>query len=157
QPAGGKPAPAKVAYVPHIRPLLQKYCNNCHGGTKPRADLNLEILSDEPAALKQKEIWQKVSDMLRSGEMPPDKKPRPTAEEHDAILHWIDQDVFKVDCNLPVDPGKITLRRLNKSEYNNTIRDLFGIDIQPANEFPDDDVGYGFDNIGDVLTLSPLH
>src|SRR3954467_15471979 len=62
----------------------------------------------------------------------------------------------KLDCGKESDPGRITIRRLNRSEYNNTIRDLFGIDFKPAEDFPSDDVGYGFDNIGDVLTLPPI-
>src|SRR5262249_20588498 len=139
-----KPTVAKVTYAQHIRPLLVKYCTKCHGGTEPSAGLNLDVLTDEASALKKKDLWQKGSDMLRAGEMPPPKKPRPSAEEHDSILQWIDQDVYKVDCNLPADPGRVTLRRLNKAEYNNTVRDLFGLDLQPANDFPDDDVGYGF-------------
>src|SRR3954467_13487407 len=62
----------------------------------------------------------------------------------------------KLDCGKESDPGRITIRRLNRSEYNNTIRDLFGIDFRPADDFPSDDVGYGFDSIGDVLTLPPI-
>src|SRR5690242_9783556 len=90
--AQAKDGPAKVTYAKNIYPLLQKYCTKCHGGTKPSADLNLDILNDEASALKQKDLWQKVADMLRAGEMPPPKKPRPNAAEHDTILHWIDQD-----------------------------------------------------------------
>ena len=62
----------------------------------------------------------------------------------------------KSACTTPADPGRVTLRRLNRVEYNNTIRDLLGVDIQPADDFPADDIGYGFDNIGDVLAVSPL-
>ncbi len=64
--------------------------------------------------------------------------------------------VSKAGCVLTPDPGRVTLRRLNRVEYNNTIRDLFGVDFRPADDFPSDDVGYGFDNIGDVLSLPPL-
>src|SRR5262249_19009088 len=71
-------------------------------------------------------------------------------------LAWIDARFGAVDCTKQRDPGRVTIRRLNRAEYNNTIRDLVGIDFQPADDFPADDVGYGFDNIGDVLSLPPL-
>ncbi len=88
--------------------------------------------------------------------MPPPGKPRPNADELDTINAWLDAVVFQMDCNGLKDPGRVTIRRLNRAEYNNTIRDLVGISFQPANDFPQDDVGYGFDNIGDVLSLPPL-
>ena len=69
---------------------------------------------------------------------------------------WIDALATKVDCGPARDPGRVTIRRLNRAEYNNTIRDLVGVDFQPADDFPSDDVGYGFDNIGDVLTMPPI-
>ena len=75
------------------------------------------------------------------------------------LVEFIDAELAKFDCSdpaVPVNPGSVTLRRLNRSEYNNTIRDLFGVDYQPAADFPNDEVGYGFDNIGDVLSLSPI-
>src|SRR5881409_3412634 len=87
--------------------------------------------------------------------MPPEKKPQPTPEERELIAAWIQSEIFKCDCDHP-DPGRVTIRRLNRAEYNNTIRDLVGIDFRPADDFPSDDVGYGFDNIGDVLSLPPV-
>src|SRR5688572_9022348 len=87
--------------------------------------------------------------------MPPEKKPQPTPEERELITDWIQSEIFKCDCDHP-DPGRVTIRRLNRAEYNNTIRDLVGVNFQPADDFPPDDSGYGFDNIGDVLTLPPV-
>ena len=69
---------------------------------------------------------------------------------------WLSDRINSIDCDLINDPGRVTIRRLNRLEYNNTIRDLFGIDFKPADDFPSDDVGEGFDNIGDVLSLPPL-
>ena len=95
--------------------------------------------------------------MLGSGSMPPaDHDPKPTADETAVLLKWIDQAVFDLDCGRAHDPGHVTIRRLNRAEYNNTIRDLVGIGLKPADDFPSDDVGNGFDNMGDVLSLSPL-
>ncbi len=88
--------------------------------------------------------------------MPPEDKLQPTAIERDLLLTFLDQRLATVDCTKGRDPGRVTIRRLNRTEYNNTIRDLVGINFQPADDFPSDDVGYGFDNIGDVLTVSPL-
>ena len=87
--------------------------------------------------------------------MPPDGKTQPTQAERDRITGWIDRELFKIDPAHP-DPGRVTIHRLNRAEYNNTIRDLTGVDFRPADDFPPDDSGYGFDNIGDVLSLPPL-
>ena len=146
----------KISYSKDIQPMMAKYCTKCHGGERPRGELALDTFKNDKDALADKELWQKVARVIRSGEMPPENKAKPSLKDQDKLLEWIDLEVNKVDCNLPPDPGQVTIRRLNKSEYNNTIRDLTGVDFQPADDFPDDDIGEGFDNIGDVLTLSPL-
>ena len=87
--------------------------------------------------------------------MPPSGRARPSPAELAAIDEWLDAEVFR--CSSPdADPGRVTMRRLNRAEYNNTIRDLFGLDLRLADAFPADDVGYGFDNIGDVLSIPPI-
>ena len=93
--------------------------------------------------------------MLRAGMMPPKGKRRPSAEEISQIEKWIKYSAFGIDPQHP-DPGRVTLRRLNRTEYRNTIRDLMGVDFNAVGEFPPDDTGHGFDNISAVLTLSPL-
>ncbi len=95
--------------------------------------------------------------MLETGAMPPAEHPtRPNDAEVAALLRGINQAVFDDDCGKSHDPGHVTIRRLNRAEYNNTIRDLLGVSLRPADEFPSDDVGNGFDNQGDVLSISPL-
>src|SRR4029077_7624919 len=101
------------------------------------------------------ETWEKIMQNVRGHVMPPEKKPQPTPNESDRIVQWIEREVFKCDCAHP-DPGRVTLHRLNRAEYNNTIRDLVGVNFQPADDFPADDSGYGFDNIGDVLSVPPV-
>ena len=97
-----------------------------------------------------------VLENVRSGDMPPDDEDKqPTLDERERIMKWIELVVFAIDPDHP-DPGRVTIRRLNRAEYNNTIRDLVGVDFQPADDFPADDSGYGFDNIGDVLSLPPV-
>ena len=88
--------------------------------------------------------------------MPPDDRPQPSEAESTRLTQYLESLLSKASCKTTQDPGRVTLRRLNREEYNNTIRDLVGVDFRPADDFPSDDVGYGFDNIGDVLTLPPL-
>ncbi|MBM3847342.1 MAG: DUF1587 domain-containing protein, partial [Verrucomicrobia bacterium] len=88
--------------------------------------------------------------------MPPAKKKnQPSPDERAMMVRWIEDELFPVDCNNP-DPGRVTIRRLNRVEYNHTLRDLLGVDFKPAEDFPQDDVGHGFDNIGDVLSMPPV-
>jgi hypothetical protein len=95
-------------------------------------------------------------EMLQSSAMPPDDKPQPTDEQRKNVIAWIEKTIYHLDCDNAPDPGRVTIRRLNRAEYNNTIRDLLGITFRPADDFPSDDVGSGFDNQGDVLSLQPL-
>src|SRR5207237_4414353 len=93
---------------------------------------------------------------LQTGAMPPMRMPRPNASEMKEVTRWIEGEFDRVDRLAKPDPGRITARRLNRTEYNNTVRDLLGLDLRPADDFPQDDSGYGFDNIADVLSLSPV-
>ena len=145
---------ATVTYEDNVKPLLQHYCYTCHG-EKKKGDLDLRVFADEPSVKKSADVFEKVLDNLEKQEMPPEGKPQPTKSERALITHWIEASVLGCDCEHP-DPGRVTIRRLNRAEYNNTIRDLTGVNFQPAEDFPLDDVGYGFDNIGDVLSLSPM-
>ena len=148
-------AAGTASYEKDIQPLIQKYCVDCHGPTRPKADLNLSLFTNEAAVRAARPTWERVLHALQKREMPPEKKPQPTELEHDQIASWIQSELFTVDCENP-DPGRVTIRRLNRTEYNNTIRDLVGVDFQPADDFPADDAGYGFDNIGDALSLPPV-
>src|SRR5579872_4553903 len=161
--AGGEePAPKPVAadapavsFVKDVQPLLAKYCSECHGAEKPKGGLALAAFRDERGALARRDVWQRVAENLSAEAMPPEGKPQPEQNERGLILRWIESRVLKVDCTR-IDPGRVTIRRLNRTEYNNTVRDLLGVDIHPADDFPSDDVGYGFDHIGDVLSMPPV-
>src|SRR5688572_19802563 len=143
---------AEAAYTSEIKPLLTTYCVKCHGGEKTKGDLNLANYKNGAQALGARTVWGKVATELHHGEMPPEKEKQPTADERKTITTWI-ASLRRLD---PPDPGRVTFRRLNRAEYNNTVRDLLGLDAKPAADFPPDDVGDGFDNIADVLSLSPL-
>jgi len=150
-------ATAMTGFRKQVAPFFKKYCYDCHGSIVQEAGLDLENLKDEQSVFSSRKQWEKIFRMVRTGAMPPeDHEPRPTEKERSRIAEWIDTSIFYIDCRLVDNPGRVTIRRLNRAEYNNTIRDLIGVDFQPAKDFPSDDVGYGFDNIGDVLSLPPL-
>jgi hypothetical protein len=153
-PTGGEDAAARFAK--EVTPFLSKHCYACHGNGKRKADLALDAFRDEQAIQENRDVLENVLDMVRSGEMPPRPRPRPKGAETEAALGALDDILAQYDCSGPRNVGRVTIRRLNRAEYNNTIRDLLGVDFKPAADFPNDDVGYGFDNIGDVLSLSPL-
>ncbi len=154
--AAAKAAPvASAEFETQVAPLIRKYCIACHSGPNPSGGVNVDKEKTTAAVIKNRSNWENVSRNIADSHMPPASAPQPTAVERDRMAGWIDSTFTKADCELH-DPGRVTLRRLNREEYNNTVRDLFGVDIRPADSFPTDDVGYGFDNIGDVLSLSPL-
>jgi len=137
-----------------VQPLLQTYCYECHGDGNSKGDLAFDELTSTNEILDH-ELWSKVLKNVRSGLMPAGKAPHPTAAEQKVLEDWIKFQAFGIDPKNP-DPGRVTLRRLNRVEYRNTIRDLMGVDYNTDVEFPPDDTGYGFDDIGDVLTVSPM-
>lgn len=149
-------AASNTAVEKVIVPFINKHCVQCHGPKKKNADLTLHNYQDEKAILKDRKKWYSVMQMVHTGEMPPEKQPRPDLKDTEGFLKAINDIFIAADQSGKRDPGQVTMRRLNRAEYNNTIRDLVGIDFKPAEDFPSDDVGYGFDNIGDVLTISPL-
>ena len=140
------------------RPFLEKYCIACHGGKEPKADMSLESYRDTSAVVRQRKVFENVQKMIVAGEMPPKdtKRPRPTVAEAETFVTLVKTVFDHADRNAKPDPGRVTMRRLNRVEYRNTIRDLIGVEFDPTEDFPSDDIGHGFDNIGDVLTLSPV-
>jgi hypothetical protein len=149
------PPEKKPSFMADVMPFLVKNCYGCHGNGKARGDLALDKFKSD-SLQRDRKLWENVLHMVRSGEMPPKEKPRPDGKTVEAFLRSLDGLLADFDCTGTRNVGRVTLHRLNKSEYNNTIRDLIGVDFHPAADFPNDDVGYGFDNIGDVLSMSPL-
>jgi hypothetical protein len=149
------PAADSGTYLKDIRPMLETYCFSCHNAEKKKGDLNLAAIATEEAAQRSIKLWRGVIEQVHSHDMPPDNaKKQPSAEEREKLLAAI-KNLKRYDG--PLDPGRVTIRRLNRTEYDYTIRDLMGVDLRTARaSFPSDDVGEGFDNIGDVLSLPPL-
>ena len=146
---------AAVTFEKNVRPLIQKFCVACHSGKAAQGGVSLAEYSTRAQVLKKRDIWEKVSTNVSAGHMPPPNMPQPTRSQRELIADWIDSTLSQEDCALE-DPGRVTMRRLNRAEYNNTIRDLVGLDLKLSESFPSDDVGYGFDNVGDVLSISPI-
>jgi mono/diheme cytochrome c family protein len=153
-----RPAPGAPAYATQVAPLVEKYCVSCHSPTKKKGGLDLTPYQaqDTDALLRHLHVFQDLAERVESRDMPPDDQPQPTEAEIEALLGWVDWATGRVAAAGVRDPGRVTIRRLNRAEYNNTVRDLLGVNLNPAQDFPSDDVGYGFDNIGDVLTLPPV-
>jgi mono/diheme cytochrome c family protein len=148
---------AKDSFSQELKPIFAKYCVSCHGGAKPKAHLALDAFKDEESILKNAELLDKIQEKIRAREMPPQNKPQPNETERKLLTRWVEAKLAKLSqSGGQRDPGRVTIRRLNRVEYNNTIRDLVGIDFHAADDFPSDDVGYGFDNIGDVLSMAPI-
>ena len=148
--------PDRATFDTVVRPFLEKTCTDCHNDRRQKGGVNLERHQLAGALAAHPEEFETVLLKLRTGEMPPEDEERPDPKEVEVVTRWIEQEFLRLERITPPDPGRVTARRLNRTEYNNTVRDLFGVDIRPADDFPQDDAGYGFDNIGDVLSLSPV-
>jgi mono/diheme cytochrome c family protein len=138
-----------------VEPILIDHCYGCHAGGIDKGGVAFDAFDSDEAVLADRELWAKALKNVRAGLMPPAGKPRPSAEEVATLADWVKRGALGLDPADP-DPGRVTLRRLNRAEYAHTIRDLMGVEFLADVEFPPDDTGYGFDNIGDVLNVSPL-
>ena len=145
-PAVSTPNLASADYRDRVQPFFARNCSSCHNDKLKTGDLSLEHPGADPV------LWRKVLDRLSTGRMPPPGTPRPDTAAVKFVTGWIEKAFPQEAPN----PGHVTAHRLNRAEYNNTIRDLLGVSIHPADEFPLDDAGYGFDSIADVLSVSPL-
>ena len=154
-PAAGLGAePALELFSREIQPVLKEYCYDCHGNGIAKGGVTLDDFADAKE-LKDHTLWLRALKNVRAGIMPPMDEPRLPAAETAKLVEWIKRQAFELDPAKP-DPGRVTVRRLNRTEYRNTVRDLTGVEFDTKFAFPADDAGHGFDNIGDVLTVSPL-
>jgi hypothetical protein len=140
-----------LALAQDPRALLDAHCVSCHGATKQKGKVDLRAPLDRDAGL-----WSRALAQLRGRSMPPEDEPQPTEADRESLAAALEAAVDRIDAKLPPDAGRPVLRRLNRAEYTNSVRDLFGIDLRPAEDFPADDVHEGFDTVGEVLSLPPL-
>ncbi len=148
-----------AANFAEIRPQLEKYCYECHGDKKQKGGVNLAKVKGIEDVQHDPAQWEDVLQELRDGEMPPKMaKEQLAPDQRDKLMAWVERTLDSLDAGAQVrDPGRVTLHRLNRVEYNNTIRDLLDVDLRPADQFPADGVGGGgFDNNADTLFLPPL-
>src|ERR1700724_3849866 len=140
-----------AAEAPDVFAFVEKSCVGCHNATVKSGDVDLKALETEKTFAEDREIWEKVVEKLQTGKMPPPGTPRPPVATTAAVTGWLQSEFDRQDRMVRPDAGHVTARRLNRAEYNNTIRDLLGIDIRPADNFPADTAAYGFDNNSDAL------
>lgn len=156
--AAAKPpamADAGSLYHKEIQPLLAQYCFDCHGDGAKKGNMSLDEFKDDADLLSHKGQWLSVIKNIRAGVMPPPGKPQPTEAQQRQLADWVKYGAFGIDRNDP-DPGRVTIHRLNRLEYRNTISQLLGVDYNTDDEFPPDGAGLGLDNIADLLTMSPM-
>lgn len=143
-------------YEQDLLPFIRKYCADCHGNGAQEGDFSLDRYADLNSLHRDRAIWTKLLKLVELESMPPSSADQPSPQERAKVVAWLNHELFFVDCSQLQSPGRVTIRRLNRTEYNNTVNSLLGIQFKPADNFPSDDVGHGFDNIADVLTVPPL-
>ena len=144
-------SPDAATFTKSVQPFFARNCYACHNSKLSTSGLNLEVYSSASSLSQDRSESEKILKKLRAGEMPPRTSPRPNEAELKLVTNWIELELdgHKSDT-------RVMARRLNRVEYNNTVRDLLGVDVQPADDFPQDDSAYGFDNIARALSVSPL-
>ena len=147
---------AADSFTTELVPLLRTFCYDCHGQSDGEGGVSLAADDSPEKIAASRGHWMRAAAQVRLGTMPPaDGEPMDPASRA-SLADLIDRYATSVNCEANPNAGKVAMRRLNRTEYRNTILDLVGVDYAPAADFPADDVGYGFDNIGDVLSLPPL-
>jgi len=160
-PAAGRvtarPPETLAMFHTAVRPILEKHCYDCHGNGISKGGVTLDAFASDAEVTARPELWHAVLRNVQAGLMPAHEEgvARPSPEELRTLAGWIKYGALGIDPADP-DPGHVTVRRLNRAEYRNTIRDLLGHDFLSEVEFPPDDSGGGFDNNGEVLTVSPM-
>ena len=136
------------------RALVDKYCVSCHSEKLKTGGLVLEKL-DTTKVGDHAEVWEQVALKIRGGMMPPPGLPRPDKTALNGLATWAENELDRAYL-AHSNPGRVGLHRLNRAEYGNAIRDLLGLDVDPGELLPADDSNFGFDNIADALTVSPV-
>lgn len=150
------PEPDRKGYQTVVAPFFRSHCDRCHAGDEPKAEFSTSAgkLANDFSDPATRARWREIVNVLNSHEMPPEKEPQPKAEDVGRVVDWITDQTIRAEVTKR--ERAVVLRRLNRSEYRNTIRDLVGVDFDTAG-FPQDPPAGGFDNNGGALTVSPLH
>ncbi len=136
--------------------FIQRKCSGCHNASVTSGGVNLTGPRDPKTFTENREIWERAAAKLKSGEMPPPGVAKPPIEDVKMVTGWLESEFARQDRAIQPDAGRVAARRLNRVEYDNTIRDLLGIEVHASDNFPQDQAAYGFDNISDALNLSSV-
>jgi mono/diheme cytochrome c family protein len=147
--------PSEAAFAAVTHALFEDTCSQCHNGPSAEGNFDVSAYGSVESLASHRGRWERVLQKLRSGEMPPEGFEPPKGQVS-KLIAFLDAEFARADASIPPDSGRVTARRLNRAEYTNTIRDLLAVDFRADKNFPTDDSGDGFDNIGDVLTVSPI-
>lgn len=145
QPADG---PTEVKQRAQFQPFFTQHCVACHSGEKPKGNLRLDVLKFDLSDAAARAKWTAVVERLEAGDMPPADKPRPDEQQVKTVTAWLGPRVASAEAAARATQGRVVLRRLNRTEYENTIRDLFGITVNLKEQLPADSSADGFDNAG---------
>ncbi len=151
--------PAQDAFKAKIKPFIDAHCVDCHGAETKKAGLRLDELKPDFNDSRAMATWIKAHDKMVQGEMPPKKRPRPAKDELDAVTHWLHKELHAASLEKQKKEGRVVLRRLNGTEYENTLHDLLALNknVQLKALLPEDNVAGGFDNISAALDVSAAH
>jgi hypothetical protein len=147
---------AQEDFSKSVSPLLSATCAQCHNERSASGGLNVGNLIADSSIVQHRTEWEKILRRVQAGEMPPPGGPKPAEGVLRAFTNAIQKEFDRADAATKPDPGRVAARRLNRNEYSNTIRDLLSVDFRAERYFPTDDSGDGFDNIGEILTVSPV-
>lgn len=147
---------AMEAYLATGADLVRSHCLDCHNEDFQEAEVDLSAFADPEKLAADQELWRRALQMIKFGAMPPADAEPFTDTQRETFVHTLTAALNQAACDLDPKPGKVTVRRLNRSEYDNTVSDLFKTRISVAADFPQDEVGAGFDNNGDVLSVPPM-
>jgi len=150
--AGGLVFAAPPSFEHDVQPVLAQVCQNCHNPQVESGNLDIAKYLTPSSLTSEQAGWTKILARLKAGEMPPPGVAGPSPPDMASLIRFVQG---ALDQSKTPDAGRVIAHRLNREEYANTVRDLLGVDFAAEEEFPADDSGYGFDNIGDVLTVSP--
>jgi mono/diheme cytochrome c family protein len=145
-----------ISAEPSPLAFVRKNCASCHNASVSSGGIDFTVNANPDTFVQNREIWERALAKLKAGEMPPPGVPRPPAADVAAVVQWLQSEFTRQDNSVQPDAGRVAARRLNKAEYNNTVRDLLGVDLRPADDFPADQAAYGFDNVSDALNISSV-
>ena len=146
-----------AAFTAATKEMFDDTCSECHNPTDLSGGFDVNVYRSVETLATDRDRWESILAKLKSREMPPDDAViQPSDEQINTLVKLLEKEFDRADAAMKPDPGRVTARRLNRAEYTNTIRDLLAVDFRADRNFPTDDSGDGFDNIGDVLTVSPV-